>query len=56
MEGVATASFDPLRLNIPQLAGGGWKLLLRTPSIGSEYTGGELVLHDSMGLLYERGN
>lgn len=55
MEGIATPPFDPLGLDIPQLAGGGWKLLLRTPSIGRDYDGGELVLHDSMGLLYERG-
>ncbi len=32
----------------------GWRLVLRSPGIGSDYLGGALVLRDSMGLVFER--
>ncbi|TCO72772.1 glucosylglycerol hydrolase [Chromatocurvus halotolerans] len=56
MEGDAAESLDPLSLPIPQLAGDGWELLLRTPSIDADYRGGEIVLHDSMGLMFTRAS
>ena len=54
MEGSATGEVDPLDSDVPGLAGGGWTLRLRTPPIGADYTGGPIVLRDSMGLLFER--
>ncbi len=54
MEGGATDDFDPLRLKIPGLAGAGWRCALRTPGIGDDYVSGPIVLHDSMGLVFER--
>lgn len=54
MEGGDTGDFDPLRLPIPGLDGFGWNLRLRTPSIGSDYIGGPITLHDSMALMFER--
>ncbi|MEE4661683.1 MAG: glucosylglycerol hydrolase [Halieaceae bacterium] len=54
MEGGATEELDPLQLPIEALAGDGWQVALRTPSIGSDYTGGTLTLHDSMGLVFTR--
>ncbi len=55
MEGGATQEFDPTRLPIPGIEGGGWNVALRTPSIGSDYLGGPLSLHDSMGVVFTRG-
>ncbi|MEE4279166.1 MAG: glucosylglycerol hydrolase [Halieaceae bacterium] len=55
MEGGATEEFDPLGLGIPGLEGEGWQVALRTPSIGSDYLGGHLSLHDSMGVVFTRG-
>ena len=54
MEGGETAEFDPLDLPIEGLAGDGWQVALRTPSIGSDYLGGSLTLHDSMGVVFTR--
>ncbi|OSP55945.1 glucosylglycerol hydrolase [Pseudoruegeria sp. SK021] len=54
MEGKATEEFDPFALDIPGLAGPGWSLALQTPEIGEDYTGGPIVLRDSMGLVYTR--
>jgi hypothetical protein len=54
MEGNATEEFDPLSLPVPGLEGNGWKVALRTPSIGPDYLGGPLTLHDSMGLIFTR--
>ncbi|KKM15246.1 hypothetical protein LCGC14_1698020, partial [marine sediment metagenome] len=55
MEGGATDDFDPLRLPIAGLKGAGWRCVLRTPNIGTDYLSGPIVLHDSMGLVFERG-
>jgi hypothetical protein len=54
MEGSPTGEFDPLTLPIPGLEGNGWQVALRTPSIGDDYLGGPLTLHDSMGLIFTR--
>lgn len=55
MEGKATPDFDPLRSEIDGLAGHGWRVALRTPSIGSDYLGGSIVLGDGMGVVFTRG-
>jgi hypothetical protein len=54
MEGGASEETDPLALPIRGLEGNGWCVALRTPSIGSDYLGGPLTLHDSMGLVFTR--
>ncbi|MCC1492647.1 glucosylglycerol hydrolase [Cognatishimia sp. F0-27] len=54
MEGKPTEEFDPLRLPVPGLEGFGWELALRTPSIGSDYVSGPIVLHDAMALVFVR--
>ena len=54
MEGMETEEIDPLALDIPGLSGGGWSVALRSPSIGSDYLGGPLVLKDSMALTFTR--
>lgn len=54
MEGGPVAEIDPLQLPVPGLDGDGWKVALRTPSIGSDYLGGPITLRDSMGILYVR--
>jgi len=55
MEGKPTEDLDPLDLPIAGLDGGGWDVALRTPSIGSDYIGGPLVMKDSMALVFVRG-
>jgi len=50
----ATGEFDPLRLPIQGLEGFGWEVALRTAQVGSDFIGGPLSLHDSMGLVYTR--
>lgn len=55
MEGVETPDFDPTALPIAGPDGAPWTLVLRTPGIGSDYTGGPIVLRDSMGLVFTRG-
>jgi hypothetical protein len=54
MEGKETAEFDPLTLPVEGIQGTGWRLALRTPSIGHEYEGGPIVLRDAMSLVYVR--
>jgi hypothetical protein len=54
MEGKPTEDLDPLALEVPGIEGNGWELALRTPSIGADYTGGPIVLKDSMALVYTR--
>ncbi|MGD8310543.1 MAG: glucosylglycerol hydrolase [Chromatiales bacterium] len=54
MEGQEVSEFDPLEQNIPGLDGGNWQVALRTPPIGSDYLGGPITLHDSMGVVYTR--
>ncbi|QIK40434.1 glucosylglycerol hydrolase [Pontivivens nitratireducens] len=54
MEGGETGEFDPLRLPIQGLEGFGWEVALRTAQVGSDFIGGPLSLHDSMGLVYTR--
>lgn len=54
MEGGPAEDIDPLALPIPGLAGDGWQVALRTPTIGADYTGGPLTLRDSMGVLFVR--
>ncbi|AHM04545.1 hypothetical protein roselon_02205 [Roseibacterium elongatum DSM 19469] len=54
MEGKPTEEIDPLTLPVPGIEGTGWRLALRTPSIGGEYIGGPITLHDSMALVYTR--
>jgi hypothetical protein len=55
MEGTEVGDFDPLHDDVPGLDGGNWRVALRTPPIGSDYLGGPLTLHDSMGVVYTRG-
>jgi hypothetical protein len=54
MEGKPTDEVDPLTLPVPGIEGTGWRVALRTPSIGPDYTGGPLTLKDSMALVYVR--
>ncbi len=54
MEGGSVEDLDPLDLAIEGLQGEGWQVALRTPPIGSDYLGGPLSLHDSMGVLFTR--
>ncbi|SDZ21982.1 Hypothetical glycoside hydrolase 5 [Jannaschia faecimaris] len=54
LEGKPTEEMEPLSLPVPGIEGTGWKLALRTPSIGDEYVGGPIVLKDSMALVYVR--
>ncbi len=54
MEGKPTREFDPLNLPIEGIEGDGWRIALRTPSIGSDYEGGPITLRDSMSLVYVR--
>jgi hypothetical protein len=54
MEGKPTDEVDPLTLPVPGIEGTGWRVALRTPSIGPDYTGGPLTLKDSMALVYIR--
>ena len=55
MEGAPTPALDPLALPIPGLEGE-WTLLLKTPGVAAGYEGGEIVLHDSHALIYERSS
>jgi hypothetical protein len=54
MEGKPTDDVDPLTLPVPGIEGSGWRLELRTPTIGSDYLGGPITLRDSMALVYVR--
>jgi hypothetical protein len=54
MEGGPTGEMNPLTLPIAGLEGDGWKVSIRTPSIGSDYLGGPITLYDSMGLVFTR--
>ncbi len=54
LEGKPTDDLEPLSLPVPGIEGTGWRLSLRTPSIGEEYMGGPIVLKDSMALVYVR--
>ncbi|SDW74244.1 Hypothetical glycoside hydrolase 5 [Roseicitreum antarcticum] len=54
LEGKPLDEIDPTTLPIPGLEGGGWQVALRTPTIGSDYLGGPISLHDSMAVLYTR--
>jgi hypothetical protein len=47
-------TIDPLTMDIAGLEGMGWDVALRTPPIGGDFTGGELTISDSMGVLYTR--
>jgi len=55
MEGQEVPPIDPLREDIPGLEGDNWRVAVRTPPIGSDYLGGPITLHDSMGVIYTRG-
>ncbi len=54
LEGKPIFDIDPTALPLPGLEGGGWHVALRAPSIGSDYLGGPITLHDSMAVLYTR--
>jgi hypothetical protein len=54
LEGKPLLDIDPTLLSIPGLEGGGWKVALRSPTIGPDYEGGPISLHDSMALIYTR--
>jgi len=56
MEGGPTEDFEPLDLLPEGAAKSGWTLLLRSPGIGPDYTGGSIRLKDSMGLVFVRGS
>jgi len=55
MEGIATDEVDPLELLPDGVDREGWRLALRSPGIGDDYSGGPIVLRDSFGLVYTRG-
>ena len=55
MEGIATDEMDPLELLPDGVDREGWRLALRSPGIGDDYSGGPIVLRDSFGLVYTRG-
>ncbi|MGF1552767.1 MAG: glucosylglycerol hydrolase [Paracoccaceae bacterium] len=55
MEGSALYGLDPMTLAVPGIEGEGWRLALRTPPIGGDYTGGVLDLKDGMGLVFVQG-
>ncbi len=52
MEGGPTDEIQPLELLPESSRTGPWKLVLRSPNIGEEYTGGPIELKDSMGLVF----
>ncbi len=54
LEGKPLVDIDPMALPIPGLEGEGWHVALRSPTIGSDYLGGPITLHDSMAVLYTR--
>ena len=54
LEGKPLVDIDPLSLPVPGLEGGGWEVALRSPTIGSDYLGGPISLHDSMAVVYTR--
>jgi hypothetical protein len=54
LEGKPLVDIDPTAMQIPGLEGGGWQVVLRSPSIGSDYLGGPITLHDSMAILFTR--
>jgi hypothetical protein len=55
MEGAETEAFDPLTLDPQAAAAEGWRVALASPSIGPDYRGGPLRMHDSMGVVFARG-
>jgi hypothetical protein len=54
LEGKPVLDMDPTALAIPGLDGGGWRVELRSPQIGTDYLGGPITLHDSMAVLFTR--
>ncbi len=60
MEGKAVYEIDHLSeaaANIPGIqddSASNWSIALRTPTIGPDYLGGPLTLHDGMGVLFSR--
>jgi hypothetical protein len=54
LEGKPLLDVDPTRLPIPGLEGGGWRVELRSPRIGTDYLGGPLSLFDGMAVLFTR--
>jgi hypothetical protein len=52
MEGRPTGEIEPLGLLPDSGRADGWTLVLRSPGIGSDYTGGPITLRDSMGLVF----
>ncbi|SIS75191.1 glucosylglycerol hydrolase [Phaeovulum vinaykumarii] len=54
MEGGPTDEIMPLGLLPETERAAPWRLALRSPGIGSDYTGGPISLKDSMGLLFVR--
>ncbi|SDX85540.1 hypothetical protein SAMN05444340_101163 [Citreimonas salinaria] len=50
----ATDEIEPLLLKVPEIEGEGWRLAQRTPSIGRDYTGGTIMLRDSVELVNTR--
>ena len=53
MEGRPTQELAPLDLLPDGRGSADWRLVLRSPGIGTDYTGGPIVLKDSMGLVFE---
>lgn len=56
LEGKTLEEVDPLNFDVPGLKEGAseWRLVLATPPIGMDYSGGPITLSDSMGLVYVR--
>jgi hypothetical protein len=54
LEGKPLVEVDPTAMDFAGVEGGGWHVALRSPTIGSDYLGGPLTLHDSMAVLYTR--
>lgn len=57
MEGRTLTDIDPIaaaEAAMPEIAGGGWRAVLRTPSIDAAYETGPLTLRDSSGVVFSR--
>ena len=54
MDGQEVPEFDPVEQDVPGLEGDNWRVAVRTPPIGSDYLGGPIARHDSMGVIYTR--
>lgn len=54
LEGKPTDAFDPSSCLPNTVDSSGWQLDLKSPAIGDDYLGGEIVLKDSMAFVFTR--